>query len=70
MYRSVIDATQLVGTAEVADRFGLAHPESVHAWRRRYADFPEPLAVVSSVHVWSWPDVKRWAKRTGRLPAE
>lgn len=60
---------ELVGTSEIAARLGVSRPQVVHDWRRRYADFPTPIAVVSSVHVWSWPDVQRWAKRTGRLPA-
>jgi hypothetical protein len=58
---------ELVGTAEIALRLGVSGPSLVNDWRRRYADFPEPVATVSSVHVWAWPDVRAWAERTGRL---
>lgn len=59
---------QLVGAAEIAKRLGLA-PRTVHDWRRRHADFPPPVAELTSAHVWAWPDVEKWAKQTGRLPA-
>jgi hypothetical protein len=59
--------SQLVGTAEIAERLGVKSPKVVHDWRRRYPDFPEPVAEVSSVHVWVWPDIEKWAKATGRL---
>jgi len=57
---------QLVGAAEIAQRFGLAHVQSVHTMRRRHADFPEPVAKLSQALVWAWPDVAAWAKATGR----
>lgn len=59
---------QLVGTAEIAQRLHVAHPETVHAWRRRYEDFPSPVVQLRIGMVWAWPDVRDWAKRTGRLP--
>jgi chromosome partitioning protein len=62
-----VDVDELVGATEIAERIGLAHPENVHSWRRRYEDFPEPVAVLRQGMVWCWADVKRWAKRTGRL---
>lgn len=58
---------QLVGTAEIAERLGVTHPESIHNWRRRYDDFPEPVASLRIGLVWNWPDVERWARATGRL---
>lgn len=57
----------LVGSAEIARRLGMKNPELVHAWRRRYDDFPEPVARLSIGLVWNWPDVERWGKATGRL---
>ena len=57
----------LVGTAEIAERLGLAYPETVHSWRRRYPDFPQPVAELRQGLIWNWPDVERWARRTGRL---
>jgi predicted DNA-binding transcriptional regulator AlpA len=62
-----IDVDQLVGTKEIADRLGVRRPQVVHDWRRRYPDFPAPVARLSQVWVWAWSDVERWARSTGRL---
>jgi hypothetical protein len=62
-----IDIDQLVGTVEIAQRLGVARPQVVHDWRRRYPEFPAPIAVRSSVGLWYWPDIERWARATGRL---
>ena len=62
-----MDPDQLVGTWEIAERLGLAQAETVHAWRRRHADFPEPRVRLRRVLLWFWPDVEAWARRTGRL---
>lgn len=53
---------QLVGTAEVAERLGVK-PKSVGNWRRRPGTgFPDPLATVSGIAVWSWPDIEAWSE--------
>lgn len=57
----------LVGTAEIAERLGMASPEIVLTWRRRYPDFPQPIAKLQIGMVFNWPEVERWAKATGRL---
>ncbi len=57
----------LVGSTEIAERLGVAHPQLVHDWRRRHPDFPQPVASLRQALIWSWPDVERWARRTGRL---
>jgi predicted DNA-binding transcriptional regulator AlpA len=63
-----VDVEDLVGAPEIADRLGIAQPETIHAWRCRYPDeFPQPIATVAGVLVWSWPDVEAWARKTGRL---
>lgn len=59
----------LVGTAEIAERLGIKHPETVHDWRRRYEDFPEPISQLRMGYVWNWPEVERWARVTGRIKA-
>jgi len=59
--------SELVGTAEIADRLGLSFRETVHNWRRRYPDFPEPVAQLRQGYLWLWPDIERWARHTGRL---
>ncbi|MCU1498448.1 MAG: Ribonuclease VapC [Acidimicrobiales bacterium] len=61
-----VDPDDLVGAAEIADRLHLAHRETVHNWRRRYPDFPEPIAELQMGLVWNWADVQRWATATGR----
>lgn len=57
----------LVGSAEIAERLALAHAETVHNLRRRYADFPKPVTRLRNGFVWAWPDVEQWARATGRL---
>jgi len=58
---------QLVGAAEIAERLGVKRSTVVHDWRRRHADFPQPVAQLKTALVWAWPDVEKWARRTGRL---
>lgn len=62
-----LDAGDLVGAAEIAERLGLAQVQTVHTWRRRYADFPEPVARLKQALIWSWVDVETWVRATGRL---
>lgn len=57
----------LVGAAEIAERLGLAHPQTVHTLRKRHADFPQPVATLRTALVWIWPEVEAWAQSTGRL---
>lgn len=64
-----LDVEQLVGTVEIAEKLGVKRIQRVHDWRRRYEDFPAPVATLSGVMIWNWPEIERWAKRTGRLPA-
>ena len=53
-----------VGLSDVAARLG--YPvDTVRMWRYRGL-LPEPAATVSGSPVWDWPDVYRWARRTGR----
>ncbi len=63
----IIDADDLVGAAEVAERLSLAQVQTVHTWRRRYEDFPQPVARLKQALIWSWPDIQAWARATGRL---
>ena len=51
--------TDLVGTAEIAERAGVA-TATVHSWRRRHPGFPEPAARLASGPVWRWADVEAW----------
>lgn len=67
MGRKRVYADDLVGAAEVAERLGLAQVQTVHSWRRRYSDFPEPVARLKQALIWAWPEIEAWAKGTGRL---
>ncbi|HEX9992461.1 MAG TPA: hypothetical protein VGB14_05995 [Acidimicrobiales bacterium] len=62
-----VDVDDIVSASEIAARLGAKQPSVVHDWRRRHADFPQPIARVKLGHLWAWPDVERWARRTGRL---
>jgi hypothetical protein len=56
----------------IADRLGVAYVETIHTWRRRYPDFPQPVAHLRRALIWSWPDVEAWANphsQLGRLAA-
>jgi hypothetical protein len=63
----MVDVDNLVGASEIAERLAVRHVETVHAWRRRYSDFPKPVAQLRLAMVWAWPDVETWARRTGHL---
>jgi len=71
-------AEELVGPAEVAERAGVSR-SAVAQWRRRYPDFPAPVAVLGAgrqapkgmaggMAVWTWGAVHAWLDATGRLP--
>ncbi|MGE0795470.1 MAG: DNA-binding protein [Acidimicrobiia bacterium] len=62
-----VDIDDLVGTQEIAARLGVQRPQVVHDWRRRHSAFPQPLARVSGVWIWSWREVAAWARDTGRI---
>ena len=55
----------LVGLIEIARRAGVRRPV-VSDWRRRHADFPQPVVELAVGPVFWWPDVERWLAATGR----
>jgi ParB/RepB/Spo0J family partition protein len=71
---------ELVGPSEVAERAGVSR-QTVGKWRERYADFPEPLAMLGAgraapgrsssegMPVWDWAAVEAWLGATGRAAA-
>ena len=61
-----VDVDDLVGAAEIAGRLGVAR-QVIHQWRQRHPDFPAPVLELDRAHVWHWPDVEAWARKTGRL---
>jgi hypothetical protein len=61
----LIDASLMVGQSEIAERAHVAL-STVQKWRRRYSDFPGPLAELACGPVFYWPDVDEWLRKTGR----
>lgn len=55
-----------VGTAEVAERLNVKQ-STVHQWRHRPLEFPDPLFTLKTGPVWEWAAVREWAQATGRL---
>lgn len=49
----------IVDVAEIANRAGTT-PGTVHSWRVRHADFPEPFARLRIGPVWQWHEVEKW----------
>lgn len=58
----------LVGMQEIADRARdmAAYPNATRAtvksWRKRHADFPEPLVTLATGPVWEWDKVADWVR--------
>lgn len=61
-----IDLDDLVGSVEIAQRMGVKDHNVVNTWRRRHADFPRPILTLRLGRIWSWSEVERWARATGR----
>jgi len=62
-----VDVDQLGGAAEIAERLGVSNSQVIHVWRGRHPDFPEPITKLKTAMIWYWPEVEKWAFRTGRL---
>lgn len=64
----------MVGAYDIAQRLGWRHPELVHHYLNTDPTFPRPVAAIGGptrkTKVWMWPEVERWARRTGRLSDE
>lgn len=59
-----VDVSDLVGFVEIAERLNLKDANLVRVWRRRWADFPEPVAKLRIGDIFYWPDIERWARVT------
>ena len=56
-----------VGMVEIGERLG-ARRQTVAQWH--YRDLLPPARwTVSGYPAWNWPDIERWARDTGRMPA-
>ncbi|MGH9165313.1 MAG: hypothetical protein ACRDZW_07380 [Acidimicrobiales bacterium] len=68
-----VDVDLLVGAGEIVRRLGLKRVQELHYYRRSDPTFPPAVFRVAEArggaHVWYWPDIERWARRKGRLPA-
>ncbi len=57
-----------VGVREIAQRLGVARG-TVAVWHHRGL-MPKPRGEVSGSPAWHWPEIEKWARKTGRLPEE
>lgn len=56
----LIDPDDLVGAHEIAKRLGLALPQTVHSWRKRYENFPAPVVMLTMGLAWDWNEIQEW----------
>lgn len=61
-----LEQPDLVSTNEIAERFGV-RPATVHMWRQRDIDFPEPEWQLKIGPVWHWETIQRWGIQTRRF---
>lgn len=54
-----------VGVKDIAERLGVKQ-QTVSMWRYR-GILPEPRWTVSDAPVWQWSEIKKWARKTGRI---
>jgi predicted DNA-binding transcriptional regulator AlpA len=60
--------TELVIAVDIAKRLGIS-PQRVYVLAAG-PQFPKPLGILGRSAVWRWSTVERWARETGRLPAD
>ena len=60
--------TELVIAVDIAKRLGLS-AQRVYVLSAS-PGFPKPLGKLGRSAVWRWSSVERWARETGRLPAD
>lgn len=58
----IIDLDDLLDAVAVAAELGLSHANAVGTYRRRYADFPEPVwqSAGGRCQAWLRQDVEAW----------
>lgn len=70
-YRACVrleSGTELVIAVDVAKRLGIS-PQRVNVLAAG-PGFPKPLGKLGRSSVWRWSSIERWARQTGRLPAD
>jgi predicted DNA-binding transcriptional regulator AlpA len=60
--------TELVIAVDIAKRLGISS-QRVYVLAAS-PGFPKPLGLLGRSAVWRWSSVERWARETGRLPAD
>jgi predicted DNA-binding transcriptional regulator AlpA len=60
--------TELVIGVDIAKRLGIS-PQRVYVLAAG-PGFPKPIGILGRSAVWRWSTVERWARETGRLPAD
>lgn len=60
--------TELVIAVDIAKRLGIS-AQRVYVLAAG-PGFPKPLGMLGRSAVWRWSSVERWARETGRLPAD
>jgi len=43
----------------------VSQPQVVHEWRKKYPDFPAPVATLNTALIWDYREVERWAGTPG-----
>jgi hypothetical protein len=63
-----VDLDDLVDAHGDAEMLGLAHPNTVSVYQRRYEDMPKPALDLGKgrVKLWLKPDLERWASQRSR----
>ncbi len=64
-----VDTDDLIDAQEVADLLGLAQRNTVSLYQRRYPDMPRPVVDLGKgrPRLWLRSEIRRWARRAGRL---
>jgi glutathione-regulated potassium-efflux system ancillary protein KefG len=62
-----VDVDDLVDAHEVAKLLGLAHPNSVHLYQRRYSDMPAPVYQRGPrrAQLWLRSEIQAWRAMRG-----
>lgn len=64
----MINTDDLADAHELADILGLAHPNSVSLYQRRYVDMPRPVLDLGRgrPRLWDRAEIVAWARGRGR----
>lgn len=60
--------TELVIATDIAKRLGMS-AQRVYVLASG-PGFPKPIGMLGRSSVWRWSSIERWARETGRLPAD